>query len=359
MEDLGRTCTYSFGDNGVTATVSPSGRLLRISRHFRGEEFGYCVDYWAIPEPYHVVRRITSLLSSANNPDHNIGFYPDQESWVAAANNASADLINDRWPLVKICGETEICEIQYSISDGAVYQTFEFKNGRPSMIFQPSLLIRQLEFVDDENRINEAEKSDDEYDTCLLSGGKWIKRSHKLGGDDNKHVALFIYAYDDNGAITFEEITEMDDVASQGYSDLGELGEEEGEEEEGKEEGETDGEVEDATRIYYRISDDEKVSKPTKVTFVYFLSLEKDEIQSLPKDLKLTATTNFGKIDTSKDRKLTEDPQLNVALRRNLEYILSVCSIPVYPDAKDDEEFAIALTCGDIDSHRVATAASL
>lgn len=141
----------------------------------------------------------------------------------------------------------------------------------------------------------------------------------------------------------------MDDVASQGHSDLGELGEE----------GETDGEVEDATRIYYRISDDEKVSKPTKVTFVYFLSLEKDEIQSLPKDLKLTATTNFGKIDTSKDRKLTEDPQLNVALRRNLEYILSVCSIPVYPDAKNDEEFAIALTCGDIDSHRVATAASL
>ncbi|KAK1656301.1 hypothetical protein BDP81DRAFT_19442 [Colletotrichum phormii] len=51
---------------------------------------------------------------------------------------------------------------------------------------------------------------------------------------------------------------------------------------------------------------------------------------------------------------ITEYPELDFCLRRNLEHILSVCSIPV----GDGEPPAIALTCGDIDGHRVGTVAS-
>lgn len=59
----------------------------------------------------------------------------------------------------------------------------------------------------------------------------------------------------------------------------------------------------------------------------------------------------------------TKDAHLNFALRRNLEHILSVCSIPVAEPsaaaAASDKIPLIALTCGDISGHRISTAASL
>ncbi|KAJ4127777.1 hypothetical protein NW768_008050 [Fusarium equiseti] len=363
MESSGRTCTYSFGDDGLTATASPSGRLLRMSRHFRGEQFGYCVDHPSIPEPYQVVDRITSFLSSANDSDHNIGFYPDQHSWVSDA-KVSADLADDRWPIFEIqrendLREKETCKIKYSISEGAIYQTFEFSNGRPPMVFMPSLLLRQLEFFDYSNNFNEAEKDDIGYQTHLLNEGKCIKRSHKLGKDDNEHAALFVYAFCNNTALTFEEHQDSIDKANEEDPSI----EEQRKKDEAEKQEEVDGEGDDggegdAGITCYRVSGGDKVSKPTTVTFVYVLSMETDEVESLPKLPKFTATLDVGNTNTSKARKLTEDPNLDVALKRNLEYILSVCSIPIYPDARDDKEFAIALTCGDIDSHRVATAAS-
>lgn len=51
------------------------------------------------------------------------------------------------------------------------------------------------------------------------------------------------------------------------------------------------------------------------------------------------------------------DARLDFALGRNLEHILSVCSIPVAESS--DKIPLIALTCGDISGHRISTAASL
>lgn len=57
------------------------------------------------------------------------------------------------------------------------------------------------------------------------------------------------------------------------------------------------------------------------------------------------------------------DARLNFALRRNLEHILSVCSVPVAEPsaaaAASDKIPLIALTCGDVSGHRISTAASL
>jgi hypothetical protein len=52
------------------------------------------------------------------------------------------------------------------------------------------------------------------------------------------------------------------------------------------------------------------------------------------------------------------DKHLEFTLRRNLEHILSVCSIPV-GDNSDGEIKPIALTCGDVAGHRIANEASL
>jgi hypothetical protein len=52
-----------------------------------------------------------------------------------------------------------------------------------------------------------------------------------------------------------------------------------------------------------------------------------------------------------------QDNRLDFAFRRNLEHILSVCSIPV--DAGPHKNPSIAITCGDIAGHRVDSRASL
>ncbi|KAI1071714.1 hypothetical protein LB507_005364 [Fusarium sp. FIESC RH6] len=397
MEDSGRTSTYSFGDGGLTATASPSGRLLRISRHFPGEKFGYCVDHYDITEPYMAINRITEFVSSANDPDHNIGFYPDQKSWFSNTESPPVEFTNDRWPLFQINGGDGSCKIQYSISHGAIYQTFDFSNGRPPMTLMSRLLLRQLDFVDDDNAFNESEddgdddESEDEdededgdgdgdgeggddddngndggYETHLLNEGKCIKRSHKLGKDGHKHAALFVYAFSGDTALTFEEFTKHKDAASEEDSGMAEQGViQEGEAEavegmyESSDEDSEDDDDDDNEKTYYRILDDNTVAQSTKVTFIYVLNLETGEVESPPESLKFTAAPEFAKMDVRKRLFTPTNPDLNLALRRNLEYILSVCSVPVYPDANDDEEFAIALTCGDIDGHRIVTAATL
>jgi hypothetical protein len=298
-----------------------------VSRHFKGERFGYCVDHWSIPEPYVVVDRITSFLSAANDPEHNIGFYPGADSWVSAANNASVDLIDDRWPAFDIREDEKRCKIQYSASHGHVYQTFKFENGRPSVSFMAKVLICELEFSDPDNKFNIASKSDDEYKVHLLSDGKCIKRSHKLSEDGNKHAALLVYACSGGAALNFREENRKGE--------------------------------EDTGLIYYTI-EDSKVSDSTEITFVYVLSLINGELEYPPEPPEFTTVPELAKVDTSKERIFTsKNADLNIALRRNLEYILSVCSIPVYPNAENGEEFAVALTCGDVDSHRISTAASL
>ncbi|CEI41663.1 hypothetical protein FVEN_g3720 [Fusarium venenatum] len=129
METPNRTCSYSFGNNGITATVSPSRRLLRISQHFPGEKVGYCVHHSFIPEPYDVVNRITTFLSTANDPDHNVGFYPDLEWLGDDIDSTPAMFINDRWPVFTMDGKNGKVKIEYSVSERFVYRTFHFARG--------------------------------------------------------------------------------------------------------------------------------------------------------------------------------------------------------------------------------------
>ncbi|CAG1994742.1 unnamed protein product [Fusarium graminearum] len=331
METPNRSCIYSFGDNGTTATVSSSGRLLRISQHFRGEKVGYCVDHLSIPQPYEVVDRITTFLSTANDPDHNIGFYPDL-AWLGnGVDSVSATFMDNRWPVFAVGGNSGKFEIQYYISNGVVYQTFLFEGAKPPMGLKTNFLIRQLEFADRDNAFNKAEENDDGYNTELSSPDlHHIKRYHDKE-ENNKHVALFISGYMDKSALSFVE-------------DFLYSGENEG--------------VEDESQAYCMVWPE--ITLTAKITFVYSLELIDDKsIKSPTKTVQIPIPWRFPGQSISDNPCFTELPHLNRLLNRNLEHILSVCSIPVYTDTNDKTDHpAIALTCGDVDNHRVATAAS-
>uniref|UniRef100_A0A4E9E822 Mg2+ transporter zinc transport protein n=1 Tax=Gibberella zeae TaxID=5518 RepID=A0A4E9E822_GIBZA len=325
MDTPNSNCTYSFGDNGTTATVGPSGRLLRISQHFRGEKVGYCVDHQSIPQPYEVIDRINTFLSSADDPDHNIGFYLDPEWLGDGVGKPSTTFIDDRWPVFTINTDKANVEIQYSISNGVVYQIFHFAYDQPPMGLRTDLLIRQLEFADRDNAFNKAEPKDDGYNTELSSDGHHIRRWHGMEEDD-KQVVLFISAYM-GSPLAFTE------GAQNG-----------GENEE---------------QVYYMVWPENITTGSVEITFVYSLkSINDKSIKSPLGTVLAPVLRDPSRIHISGDDNFTESPRLNEILKRNLEHILSVCSIPVYTDTNDDNKPAIALTCGDIDNHRVATAAS-
>ncbi|KAM0234110.1 hypothetical protein ACHAPO_006487 [Fusarium lateritium] len=327
METPNRSCTYSFGDNGTTATVSHSGRLLRISQHFAGEKVGYCVDHPSIPQPYDVVDRITTFLSTADDPDHKIGFYPDL-AWLGyGVDGAPAAFINNRWPVFTIDGDNGKFEVRYNISDGIVYQTFLFAGGRPSMKLRTDLLIRQLEFATSSNSFNKAEKDDDGYHTELSSPkAHHIKRWHGRE-DDNKAVALFISAYMSDSALSFAE---------------------------GLQNSEQNG-----CHAFCMVWPEGTTSGPAEITFSYSLELISDaSLYFHSNRVHPPVLRRFSETSMHDDSAFTEFSRLNSILRRNLEHILSVCSIPVHTATSQDSDPAIALTCGDIDDHRIATAAS-
>jgi len=118
-------------------------------------------------------------------------------------------------------------------------------------------------------------------------------------------------------------------------------------------------------------------SKPLEVTMALKLQLMPKLInwkRCLIADSEFLAVDNaFTKTTSNSFTKLQflEDTHLDFIMRRNLEHILSVCSIPV-PDRpsnenqpadgihKDDkpEAWRIALTCGDMSGHRLVTSAS-
>lgn len=84
--------------------------------------------------------------------------------------------------------------------------------------------------------------------------------------------------------------------------------------------------------------------------------VSKENLASAKRKLAYSSTTPL----------LSADPKLNYRLWRNLEHILSVCSIPVAQHFAANTShgaarniYPIALTCGDIASHRIVTKASL
>ena len=101
-----------------------------------------------------------------------------------------------------------------------------------------------------------------------------------------------------------------------------------------------------------------------KLTFAYRLEYlhprdERDKHVSPVNAEVIEAALQQMDHDPFEEHHFTDNGAINQALRRNLEHILSVCSIPVMAEGDGSGEPAVALTCGDVDGHRVATAASL
>lgn len=505
-----RRSYFSFGDDGLTATVGAFGSLLRITKHFPGERIGLCVDHPDSPEPYQVEDRLQTLLSWSKRPfcEKVIGPHIDSlcHSHLSVEHTSMA---NDRWPTFhRKLKDGGNLKLQYVVSEGTIFQIFEMSGGQgnspppldspQSLVITPDLLIRDLDFIDENNAFNEAGADDrnvyayDVRGNCLIRVHENVDRKAVLyiQGLDEQTSCEFdeldseefdsLYSYTDSESsenyyseelsvetsaqsdsadessrqrTDHESSTREDFVSEQslssGYTirttvarrgstsennvapwlssrsslnqssdershdtdelvndeidhDLSNLevlgnvesadhelassetapeepagsahsGEDPANEEPVKEEPVNAEPVtirHGASGSYYRLRWKSTTNKPDvwkdsghrphRIILAYTLVyVSKDEEPIIPSMSWDTVDGTTKRLLTPWEPLILSDNQaIDLFLRRNLEHVLSVCSIPV-PLERDEGSPAIALTCGDVDGHRVATAASL
>ncbi|KAF5011725.1 hypothetical protein FDECE_2185 [Fusarium decemcellulare] len=329
-----RSTFYSFGDKGVTATAAASGRLLQMTRYFpdKGLKTGFCVDNPKVNRPYRVKHRLDKLLSLATDHSSRKGIDLDLDLSSACNERPSTNFHHDRWPHFTLKTTDGVkFNIKYFAFDGTIYQTYEFdfkdsSKGKslPQLSATTDVLLRNLDFIDCESLKRKMPHNPWVSDT----GGHIIRRfKADLAGEMNLDIVLIISSFSENQPLNFSK-EEGGDYWKIAWND----------------------ETRDT------LQSDAKVT----VTIAYTLKLVPSENTLVPTPVLIQNAqdartrpihSNFN------SPSFTDDKILDPILSRNLQHILSVCSIPL-TTVKNNEIPAIALTCGDLDGHRVATAAS-
>ncbi|UKZ53649.1 hypothetical protein TrVGV298_007446 [Trichoderma virens] len=383
-EKARRRATYSsFGEDGLTATANAYGHLLQITQYFGNKPSGFVsVDIPTTTEPYFVSRRAHDLHRQSIDPTKGIRLLFEKadptishtDIWetdpptlrsmstpefleppTPRPNEVTAPLpalqqesrpaptvkfVHNRWP----CFFTKTPEfdinIQYYIADKTVYQTYLFTlspgsqipSKIPNIVIDANLPLRDLDFVN-QNQMNAYDpNSPNAFYSCGISkDGYCVVRVNTACGLDNYDrgdIALFMSPF----------------VNGQHHKPL----------------------PSEEPNNFYVVPDNQALNhlrekKTLEITLAYTLQwVPSNYIESASTPVSEAALKRWKeKINQypSKSVLFAANKHLDFALQRNLEHILSVCSIPI-SEGLDGKIPAIALTCGDISGHRVTGAAS-
>lgn len=341
-KETARESCFSFGDQGLTASVGATGRLLRITQHFPGQKTGICVDDKDIRSPYLISWRLEDFLR--RSIDESLGGIGPRIDSLYPAGDAEHDVVNDRWPTFTrpMSGEpSNKLRVSYVAFQGTIYQKFEIidtaekQPPRPearefpndilrTLSLNSEVLIRNLDFVNWDNQFNKALSRTPDGEVPVYTTGpgqakNHVRREHKIPG---QHFVLHLQVLDQSNSLEFHK----SDQANTCF-----------------------GIQKSSNHLQHIVSE---------VVLAYTLrqGSTSSDLEPLPDWEKFLEAG--GLLQHHPMVRLTEDVNLNFFLGRNLEYILSVCSIPV-SEADSDGIPAYALTCGDVDGHRVAISASL
>ncbi|OJD34447.1 mg2+ transporter zinc transport protein [Diplodia corticola] len=389
--------------------------------HGGGGRSGFLsLDLPGTPPPPLVQERAQALADLATNPAATLcGLYMEDESDVVRAldgRKPRVESVRDRWPRFVFCDDDDdddddddgdgdgdgdgdragsisgeqpprrasppfTLSVQYFVRDGTVFQqhVFERKAGRrldehvvvvPNVMIDTDVLIRQLDFTaadgpgdgggGDEGRGGTYGSSAAEvYSTSLGPHGYSLVLDHS--GVSSSRSA------EGSTANLFPGPEQLDGNGREGLSDSAGLvlalfvnG--------------VPQRIEEVENKWYKIADRDKaeadfiISGRVEITLAYRLQItsaaERNNGQwrsSLVSASDLWAmdrhfcATPFGHLS------LSSSQHENYVLRRNLEHVLSVCSVPVSGGdtmASSDDCPAVAFTCGDFSGHRIVTAAS-
>lgn len=406
-----RTTYSSFGQDGTTATANAYGHLLQITQYFGNKPSGFvavnldeteephfvkwrahdlqqqsidptqgmrlllqrpadntsAIDIWDTnPKTMSMPAKVSPLVkapprakaSPSEEPSPKTGRYDvpvPRSQWVNESEPGSGStvrFVHNRWPCFSTKTPVFDIDIQYVISNKTVYQMYTFKlcqgsqifsSEIPTIIINTNLLLRDLDFITREE--TKEYGLEPHYSSRITNDGYCVARMHSdylynrhsdgrnANKDDRNIVALFISPFINERP---QQPQQFSQPASEDLDD-------------------------------YFVTPNEQAwndlieNKTLEITLAYTLKLitsKEEDIETSP-----VSAADLRKAKQQINRHspsmvpITIDKHLDFALNRNLEHILSVCSIPI---RKVSEEInTIALTCGDISGHRVVEKASL
>ncbi|KAL6885278.1 hypothetical protein HDV57DRAFT_508925 [Trichoderma longibrachiatum] len=345
-EARSRATYHSFGEDGLTATASAYGHLLQMTQYFGKVPSGFAsVDLATTSEPYLVAQRANDLHLSSLDPTKGTRLLIEELNNQPPAQKPppGVGFVHNRWPRFFTTTSAFDVTTQYVISGKTVYQIYSFKrppgspspSRLPSMEINADILLRNLDFST-RNSTNARKLEDPKYTQYVPVGGHCVVRVHGdvIKGEDEGDVrdaeetsiALFISPFI-NG-IRQQPLQEDDSIPW--------------------------------SRRWGSFPTSPKAGDPFEITLAYTLRLvssnQIDKFTSPVSEADLEAAKKKIYKESLTPMSITIDRHLDFTLHRNLEHILSVCSIPI--DIGSSTTPAMALTCGDISGHRVTGKAS-
>lgn len=405
----------SFGNDGLTVSVNEYGHIMQISRYMGFGSSGFlCVDS-RYPPPYYVQSRMETMMQSSTDPNH--GFRLDLVDWTEDLSKPSLGFMYDRWPRYvfgrtssttqeeenenrtgavetstqeradatesaqnsetnkqdskKTTFDIKTCplSIQYHCSGDTVIQKYLIRlgdNGLPRKIIDnyfidlsPNVCIRGLDF--DRGAKFDDDFADAEYKSTVIPQNHLvIKHDIPKEFEDERNVAM-----PTTSGMTKKPVAallvvspfigdESAEIRANRHIDVA------------AEEGQTELEVTVAYTLKLLYEDtldwsdsleDPELERQRQATSknVGFAKECTNEVAKAKDKMNKTfkGDSDFRRVCFAKD------PRLDFAFRRNIEHILSVCSVPITKNQQQSKPEAIAITCGDIAGHRVASRASL
>ena len=392
--------SLSFGSDGTTASVTEMGQVMQISRYLGvGPSSLIAVDDWSTEAPFYVEPRAQDFEDMILN---NWGFGKDVGPTDAddPVITHKIQFLRDRWPRVTFSSEEFEIELQWLVHDHVIIQRSIVRNKTDHPIklkrwVQHHIAIRTLDFVEESpwnvtssalmQLIQPSEGStsvDDYYNTTAGPGGYGIIKAHRFLEDD-----AFQPRNNDNDSCWYENIGAEEE--SQALSDsLFSL-------KSGLAASPIDrpaqpsytGPKPEAAGIVIGLFVNGKAlkfdefkrpkefevlpGKPVEITAGYKIMLLTSQISEWKPLVISAAQVDVDRILSQTPFYPLNDPKFDYSIRRNIEHVLSVCSIPVQSGPvwdyeggvpKDQarlEAKAVALTCGDMSGHRVCPSASL
>ncbi|KAL6800404.1 hypothetical protein J3E68DRAFT_448658 [Trichoderma sp. SZMC 28012] len=349
----GRSTYASFGNNGVTATANSHGHLLQITRYMEHEPPGFfCVDLTDILPSHPVIHRMKKLQDYCTDSNSGVGVEVrikqpfDIDAHIGRQNEVVTKLsfVHDRWPRFVSYTPEFYLSTQYFVSEKTVYQIYTLKPYQgedhfaeiPQPAINIELFLRNLSIKPGNYKDHSTSNNNDtqnphceEYSNHLSPGNDYIIRTRNIRNTahgNQEVIALYITPFINkrHQQLSFFPISGDCHII-----------------------------LEDS------VLEDLRQGNEVEVTLAYRLELiSSGEVEfNYPVSSESLCNAEAVLGSPFKIPVLTQDDRFNVNLRRNLEHILSVCSIPVDSDA-DGNNPSIALTCGDISGHRISTEAS-
>ncbi|KAI0384178.1 hypothetical protein F5Y04DRAFT_269619 [Hypomontagnella monticulosa] len=399
--------TYSsFGDQGTTASVNMYGEIVQFGTYLGAGDAGmFSADQKFLPEPYDVMARADIFDRYSRTRLAGPGCYGFEFQDVSFEEPPSMAYLHYRWPRYEYRSTRKILTIQWAVHDGIVLQQCVLTNLDDSEMQvscrfrndHGAMLIRDLDYIDPAHKFNNGDEEGGDYHTNLGPYGySWNlthdPRCHKaetqtngsFKGEADSSTLASHGSFDSKDELesamvvvsVFLNGEALRWTSSSGCNWTKRLG--------GRNSRNSTIEVVTAYRMTllktstaswrdYMIpvesTDIDRILQETPFSPIYISTTECSAQQSNekhePHGMSEGSDSDPSGIpaDDSSSRS-----HIEFIVRRNLEHILSVCSIPLKPSGwgngkatslkLSSDLYPVALTCGDMSCHRICTSAS-